>query len=155
MCQSGFDGYENPAGVPDNLLLSTSHAVRVFVSHLATLPLAWESELTHWVAEVFDYLTNNVTLARQIQQLQEHHFAQLSGSYPEPVVSAFVTAIGELSQAIADELEQIGAWDCNHVLWFRFDQLLGYDVVLRKVTHEECWQHCTQEPLECEGPPGV
>lgn len=124
--------WEPRGNVPEHLVLATAPALAVFLHATQGLVGNIPDELEHYVNEVvqcmFDKLPAHDTVDEYLHSLRE----QLGEIYGDRRAMAFVLALGKFADAVYEQLEAAQVWNSRGVLWYKFDQLLGHDVVLRR-----------------------
>lgn len=133
-----IDGWVDNERVPAQVVLGVAHAVSAFREALHYLASDRDPHLEHYLHEILSYLHDPHEL--YLQEMQEHFTARYLGRLDVAEVVLLQTALRELATAIHQELHHMRAWDDTGTLWLDFDQLIGNDIVLRRVGRDEACQ---------------
>ncbi len=128
-----LDGYLDNDLLAPSIVLGVADAVRQFVLGLAQLPIEREADPSHYISDAFSYMQDPHEATEYIEHFQWEVSDRLSLRYEAWVVERFLVLLSELCKAIHSALVHAGAWDANNAMWYTFDRLEGYEVILRRV----------------------
>lgn len=132
--EAGQEYYEAPTHASEYLILDMDAALRTFVAQTAVLEFAGkERGVEHYLDDLVQYMMDFFATEDYLQEylVAQYHFAQESAG--APVAYAFTSALEALALALREQLAQAAAWDAGGTLPYRFDRLVGSDIVLH------CW----------------
>lgn len=124
--------WESRPGAPDHLVLSTAATLGAFLQETQGLLPDLPDELEHYVNEIVDCMYDQKPARDTVDEYLHSLREQLCEIYGDKRALLFVLALGRFSEAVYEQLTAAGAWNSKGVLWYKFDQLLGHDVVLRR-----------------------
>lgn len=122
-----------PEGASDFLILATDTLVRQFIARLDSLPVQSERWIGHYVDDLVAYMADYDAWVEYTEEYLEEQGKLMMERYPAYYATSFVEALRNFACGIFLQLEAAQAWDYAGVLPYTFDNLIGTDIVLRRV----------------------